>query len=205
MSTASPLRMTPEEFYAWEKQQPVKHQYYRGEVFSMAGTSPAHNRICRNIWLALTAKLKGTKCEAFAIDLMVHTADGLDTYPDVFIVCGPLENEQKNNRIVTNPKVIFEVLSPSTEKYDRGLKFDHYKTIPSLQEYLLVAQDRVAVDHFTRTEKGWLAQDARSLDDSVVLACQGVALKLKDIYENIEIPTAEDANTAQLKIYGDER
>lgn len=204
MSTASPLRMTPEEFYAWEELQPVKHQFYRGEIFAMAGTTSAHNQICMNIIHALRSQLKAP-CRPFGIDLMVHTADGLDTYPDVFIVCGPLEYEDNKNRVVTNPRVIFEVLSPSTEKYDRGLKFDHYKSIPALQEYLLVSQDRVAVDQFTRAENGWLAQDARSLDESIVLACQGVALRLQDIYENIEIPPAEDPNIAQLKIYGDDR
>ncbi len=204
MSTASPLRMTLEEFYAWEERQSEKHQFYRGEVFAMAGTSPAHNEICMNIIHALRLQLKAP-CRPYGIDLMIHTADELDTYPDVLIVCGAREYQQNSNRVVTNPKVIFEVLSPSTEKYDRGLKFDHYKTIPSLQEYLLVAQDRVAVDHYTRAENGWLAQDARSLEESVVLACQGVALKLKDIYENIDIPPAEEPNTAQLKVYGDER
>jgi Uma2 family endonuclease len=136
---------------------------------------------------------------------MVHTPSGLNTYPDVFIIRGEPEFDDKKTRVVTNPRVIFEVLSPSTEFYNRGLKFDHYKTILSLQEYLLVAQDRVAVDHYTRTENGWLAKDARSLEESVVLACQGVALKLKDIYENIDIPRAEDPNTAELKIYGAER
>ena len=205
MSTASPLRMTPEEFYAWEEQQPVKHQYYRGEVFSMAGTSVEHNQICLNIVAALKQKLK-EPCRPFAIDLMVHTADDLNTYPDVFIVCGPLEYDDQKTRVVTNPRVIFEVLSPSTEKYDRDLKFDHYRSIPSFEEYILVSQNRAAVDHFRRGEAGaWIERRHRNLDEVLQLESVKAALPLRQIFEGLEFPPPEDPNVAQLKIYGDDR
>lgn len=205
MSTASPLRMTPEEFYAWEEQQPVKHQYYRGEVFSMAGTSVEHNQICLNIIHALKQKLKGD-CRPFAIDLMVQTADGLNTYPDLFIVCGPPEFDDQKTRVVTNPRIIFEVLSPSTEKYDRDLKFDHYRSIPSFEEYILVSQNRAAVDQFLRGEAGtWIEQRYRDIDEILELKSVKVSLPLREIYDGLSFPLPEDPNVEQLKIYGDDR
>ena len=205
MPTDSPLHMTPEEFYAWEELQPVKHQYYKGEAYAMAGTSVDHNQICINIVEALRKELQ-VPCRVFTLDLMVHAASGLNTYPDVFVVCGELEFDDRKKRVIKNPRIIIEVLSPSTETYDRGLKFDHYKTIPTLQEYLLVSQDRLAVDHSIRGEgTTWLTQYYRSLADSIQLTSAKASLKLREIYDQVILPEPEDPNVTQLRIYGDDR
>jgi Uma2 family endonuclease len=127
----------------------VKHEFLEGHVRELAGGSPTHAAICGNVMTLLNTQLQGRRCQAFTSDLRVRVkASGLGTYPDLTVVCGQLEldPEDAKGHTVTNPKVLVEVLSPSTEKYDRGEKFDHYRRIPALEEVVLVAHDRQEIE-----------------------------------------------------------
>jgi Uma2 family endonuclease len=139
MSTAANKRYTPEEYLALERAAPFKSEYLGGEIFAMAGTSKEHVRIARNLIAALHDQLRNSPCEVFGSDLRVKVSrTGLYTYPDVTIACADLEFEDERVDTLLNPRVIFEILSDSTEAYVRGKKFHHYRQIPSLMEYVLV-------------------------------------------------------------------
>src|SRR5258707_11211141 len=139
MSAAPQKRYTPQEYLALERAAPFKSEYYRGEIFAMAGATRQHCRIGANLVARVDEQLRSTPCEAFGSDLRVRVLPtGLYTYPDVTVACGELEFEDRAGDTLLNPKAIFEVLSESTEAYDRGKKFDHYRHIPSLTEYVLV-------------------------------------------------------------------
>ena len=146
------------EYLALEDISPVRHEFADGQVWAMAGGSPAHAAIAMNIGSALTSQLRDRPCQVFGSDLRVRVlATGLATYPDVSVVCGKLELDPDDARghTVTNPKLVVEVLSPSTEDYDRGEKLAHEKRIEGLDEILLVAHDERRVEHWHRTERGW--------------------------------------------------
>jgi Uma2 family endonuclease len=180
MTAATPMKMTPEEYLAWERTQPEKHAYYRGEVFAMAGASEEHNLLVFNIITILGVALRDRPCRAYPSDMRLRVAAAsLYTYPDVMVVCGKRELDEDT---LLNPQVIFEVLSPSTEAYDRGQKFHHYQTIPSFKQYVLVSQHEVHVDHFAKQPDGsWLM---RSLGpgQSIDLSSVGCSLPLDDVY-----------------------
>jgi Uma2 family endonuclease len=154
----------------------------------MAGTSPGHNRIVFNISHRLSEQLKGGPCRFFGIDLKVRaTAEGPYFYPDLVVVCGELQLQDGHPDVIMNPKVVIEILSPSTETFDRGRKFQAYARHQSLTEYVLVAQDRVQIDLYLRRPNGhW---DFTSVDDAdgfVELSSIGVRLKIADIYGDVQ-------------------
>lgn len=147
-----------EAYVLLEQGSPVKHEFLDGVVWAMAGGSPRHAAITSNIARALGNQLAGQRCQLFTSDLRVRIKPtGLATYPDVTVVCGALELdlEDPSRHTVTNPKVLVEVLSPSTEDYDRGEKLEHYRQVPSLEMVLLVAQEAHRVEAWTRTPNGW--------------------------------------------------
>jgi Uma2 family endonuclease len=150
--------MTAEAYLAWERLQPTRHELWRGEVFAMAGGSPRHNALCVGIGAPLHAALRGGPCRAMSGDQRLGLEGGERyVYPDIMVVRGPLHLQPETTDVVTNPTVLVEVLSPSTEKYDRGLKWDAYQRIPSLTDYLLVSQDAIRIEHFSRQDDGsWL-------------------------------------------------
>ncbi len=154
----------------------------------MAGGSPRHNLIANNLGGEFRQQLKGGPCATYNSDLRVKIeATGLYTYPDVTIVCGPLSLVNDQQDTVTNPSVLVEVLAESTEAYDRGKKFEHYRRIPSLKEYLLVRQDEPHIEQFIRTEANqWLLQEATGLDAKLALPSLNITLALADIYERVE-------------------
>ncbi|MSP61757.1 MAG: Uma2 family endonuclease [Myxococcales bacterium] len=190
------LLLSEEKYLAQERATELKHEFVNGEVTNMAGASPLHNLIASNITRALGNLLAG-RCVALGSDQRVHVAaTGLYTYPDVTVVCGQPEIHAKDSWIITNPSLIVEVLSPSTEAHDRGAKFAHYRNLASLQAYLLVAQSERRVEHFRRIERGeWVLTEY--LDDAVVsLSTLGVQLPLAEIYRDAELFPAASPDLA---------
>ncbi len=176
-----------EEYLAREEVAEEKHEFYRGEIFLMSGGSPGHNRIAGNIFGQLYLQLRGKPCQPYNSDQRIAVKKyPLHTYPDISIICGKLVLDTADKQAATNPHTLFEVLSPTTESYNRGRKFEFYRSLPSLQEYILVAQDRPAVDRFVRQESGqWLLFDYHGLDATIPLPDLDCELRLADIYEGV--------------------
>ncbi|HLQ45721.1 MAG TPA: Uma2 family endonuclease, partial [Planctomycetaceae bacterium] len=159
MSAIPKPTYTPEEYLVVERDSEIRHEFYRGELFAMAGATAAHNQIALNVASGLMAELRGKPCRVFALDMRVKVRpNGLYTYPDVAVACPPIEFEDDTRDTLLNPKVIVEVLSKTTEKYDRGKKFDLYRELASLQQYVLIAQSEARVASYVRQADGvaWL-------------------------------------------------
>lgn len=189
--TALPTKkyISPEEYLAAEREALEKHEYLNGEVFAMAGAKMAHVAICANLSGNLLQKLKGGDCRPFQSDLRVHIPrTGLYTYPDIIVVCGKAELVPDGHLdTLLNPTLIIEVLSPSTADYDRGAKFDHYKTIETLKEYVLVWQNKRRVARNTRhDDDSWLLTDFIGEDSEVELSSIGCTLTMAEIYDRVE-------------------
>jgi Uma2 family endonuclease len=204
MSMPSRSFVTPEEYLEAERKSVERHEYVNGRVYprhrgaeALAGATREHNRITGNIFAELRAQLRGRPCEAYVTDMRVKVAPtGMYTYPDVVVVCDPPQLEDRNQDTLLNPVVIVEVLSPSTEAYDRGDKFAHYRRLPSLAEYVLVAQDRPHVERFVKRGEAWVLQDVEGLESAVAFDAIGCALPLRDIYERVEFSAAESHGPA---------
>jgi Uma2 family endonuclease len=181
-------RYTPEEYLAIERKAMFKSEYCNGYITAMAGASRAHNRIAGNMYRKVSDQLEDRPCEAFISDIRVRTSlDGLYTYPDVVAACGELIFEDEKLDTLLNPNLIVEVLSPSTEAYDRGEKFDRYKAIASLREYVLVAQDEVLVERFLKQGEEWVRTEYRDLGATLILESIGCAIPLREIYDRVEL------------------
>jgi Uma2 family endonuclease len=181
-------KMTPAEYLAFERAQTdAKHEYLNGDVVMMAGASLAHNRIVANLVATLHAQMRRRPCDVFSSDMRLHIpATGLYTYPDIVALCGEPQLEDDASDILLNPAVIMEVLSPSTEAYDRGSKFDHYRSLESLQTYVLLVQDHPQVELFQRQDKGdWLLSVVKAPEARVSLPVIGCELALADVYERV--------------------
>ena len=175
------------EYLALEEKSKERHEYRNGEVVAMAGGTLEHSRISVNVTTALSIALKKKQCSAFNSDLKVETAASF-VYPDVSVVCGPVEFTENRRDTVRNPLLVVEVLSDSTETYDRGDKFAAYRELPSFREYVLVAQDKPSVEVFTKQdEKHWLMTVVTGLDDTVPLASLDVTLSMRDIYDKVVV------------------
>lgn len=172
-----------DDYFAVEASSGIKHEFYRGEIFAMAGASVAHNHLSANVLTLLRGAARSKGCSAFGSDLRVKTSDGLFTYPDVMVVCGPISLTRDRPDTVTNPSVIVEVLSSATRDYDRGEKFTLYQAIPTLREYLLIEQDRVWVEHWQRQATGeWTMAMHGTLDAILTLPTLAMALPLREVY-----------------------
>ena len=162
---AAQTYLTPEEYIALERKtlpdsEIIRHEYLNGELIAMSGASRAHNLITMNISTGLHVRLRGSGCETYANEMRVSTPSTISYfYPDVVVVCEEPRFEDDVFDTLLNPILLVEVLSPSTKAYDRGEKFAHYRQLPSLQEYLLVAQDAVLVEHYRRQERQWILTD----------------------------------------------
>ena len=193
MSTSSSKAyITPEQYEEIEEQSEIRHEYYRGEMFAMAGATVPHILISGNIARALGNHFEDRPCTVYQSDLRVRiNATGLYTYPDIVAVCGPAHfaKAEKQTTLV-NPILLVEVFSPSTEAYDRGKKLDHYKTIESLQEIVLVAQDQVLVHHFRRLEgqDAWLWTTLDKRDAILPLDSIACEIPLSRIYARTDAP-----------------
>lgn len=186
-------RYSVEDYLTLERASEIKHEFFDGEIFAMAGASESHNFIVGNLVREIGIIFKDRDCVVYPSDIRVRCRTGLHTYPDVTIVCGQREYDDEPKDTLLNPTVLIEVLSPSTEAYDRGRKFDHYMTIESLKEYVLVSQDRTSISHFERQEDGhWLLTSITQMDQSLVLPSVDVSLPLTEIYDKVEFPPEED-------------
>jgi Uma2 family endonuclease len=183
MLQQSQRHYSEDEYFAVEASSGIKHEFYRGEIFAMAGASLVHSHLSANVLTLLRGAVRPKGCSAFGADLRVKTPSGLFTYPDVMVVCGPISLTPDRPDTVTNPWVIVEVLSDATREYDRGEKFTLYQAIPTFQEYLLIEQERVCVEHWQRRPTGdWTAQPYVSLDATISLPTLGVTLPLREVY-----------------------
>lgn len=185
--------VTPEEYLERERAAKTKSEYIAGRVVAMAGASDTHNLITLNVAGELRNALRGKPCRAYAMDMRVQvTTAGSYFYPDVVVVCGPPEFASGRRDTLLNPRVVVEVLSPSTEAYDRGEKFFYYRQLELLTDFVLVSQDAMRVEHFERQPDGaWLLSDAGGPDDTVEVPSIGCALRLADIYENVDFDGPE--------------
>lgn len=181
-------RLTEAEYLTIERAAEFKSQFYDGEMFAMAGGTPRHSRIATNLTRELCNHLRGSRCVTYNADLRLKVeASGILTYPDLSVICGPLEFALGTEDTVVNPTLIIEVLSDSTEAFDRGRKFEHYRRMPALREYLLVSQHEPRIEQYVRREAGrWELQEAAGLDASLALPSLGVTLALAGVFEGVE-------------------
>lgn len=179
---------TPEEYLSLERSSEIRHEYLDGFVYAMAGESPEHSTLCFNLIVVVGSQLRDKACRGFSPNMKMRTDPrGLFAYPDLMVVCGePIFHDERCD-ILTNPTVIFEVLSPSTEAYDRGEKFLRYRTqIATLQDYVLVAQDEPRVEHFSRQSDGTLLRsEVNGLTGVLSLPSIDCRIRLQEVYDRI--------------------
>jgi Uma2 family endonuclease len=188
MSAAPKPFLTPEQYLEQERHAETKSEYYDGEVFAMAGGSPDHSLIATNVTSELGFQLRDTPCRVYNSDLRVRGSETDYSYPDLTVVCGEPQLAGEND-VLLNPTLIVEVLSPSTEAWDRGGKFERYQQIASLREYLLIAQDRARVERYARQAEGeWLLTVAVGLDGRITLPAIGCELALAEVYRKVAFP-----------------
>lgn len=187
--------LTPTEYLRKERAAEYRSEYFAGEMFAMAGGSLRQSLIKSNVVGELRAALKGHPCLACDSDLRIKVAaTGLYTYPDASVSCEPIEFDDEQRDTVLNPVLLVEVLSPSTEAYDRGKKFEHYRRIPSLREYLLVSQEAPHIEHFLRNDdQTWTLTEVAGLDATLTLPTFGIQLLLREIFDKVDFSPAESA------------
>jgi Uma2 family endonuclease len=187
MSSANPSFLTPAEYLALERKAEMKSEYINGQMFAMAGAPRRHGIIEGNLFREVSSQLRDRNCEAFVNDMRVKVSPtGLYTYPDVVAVCGDAEFEDEIQDTLLNPTVIAEVLSPSTEAYDRGEKFAQYRSLDSLREYVLVSQNKVRIEHFRRDGHQWILSEINMPDAMLHLASIDCHIPLVAIYEKVD-------------------
>ncbi len=181
--------MTESEYLEMERNSDVKHEFYQGEMFAMAGAKKAHNAISVNILIEIGNQMKDRPCFVFGSDMRVQVStNGLYTYPDIVAVCGEEKYLDHTEDTLLNPSLIIEVLSDSTENYDRGKKFALYRGLDSLKEYVLVSSEYRKVEIFRKNAAGeWVLSDVNE-DEPAVLESVGCSLLLNDIYNKVEFP-----------------
>ncbi len=190
MSSQPKSYISPEQYLEIERKAEFRSEYFQGEMFAMSGAQEPHVLAVSNLTVALGTAL-WDRCRVYPADMRVLvSASGLYTYPDLAVVCGKPAFADQTFDTLTNPVLLVEVLSPSTESYDRGKKFDHYRRIESLQQYVLVSTDRAHVDKFTRAGELWTFAAADGLGAELPLECVNCTLNLRDVYRNIEFPGA---------------
>ena len=191
MASNAVTKVTEEQYLALDRAAEFRSEFLDGEIIAMSGGSMRHARLQQNISSELYICLRGTQCEAFGPDFRVRVSRRMYAYPDVSVVCGKPILADERQDILLNPVVIFEILSPSTEKYDRGVKFQLYRTIDFLKNYVLVDQNQIRIEHYSReTDNTWTLHDHDRLDDEVEIASLGVSLPLSRIYDRVELPPA---------------
>lgn len=187
MSAIPKRKLTPEEYLEMERKAEFKSEYFGGEAFAMAGAKRRHNVIAWNIGGELRQHLKGKDCEAYPADMRVFVPQtGLYTYPDLVVVCGEPEFQDETFDTLLNPILIVEVLSDTTEGYDRGKKFTHYRSIETLREYVLVSQDEARIEKYVKQGDGfWMLSEAFGLDASIKLDSIDCDLALSEVFDKI--------------------
>ncbi len=185
MASVTTPKLTEEEYLRLERQALEKSEYHDGEMFAMAGGTPNHSLLAGVAYVLLYRQMP-PGCRVFTSDLRIHIASkGTFSYADCVVVCGELQLSSDQQDNVLNPLLLVEVLSPSTEDYDRGKKFELYRTIESFREYLLVHQDRRCVEHYSRQDDGsWILREYSGHGSSVAISRLGVQLSLDELYAN---------------------
>ena len=186
MATELRRRLTIPEYLAFERQVETRNEYLDGEVFAMTGASRAHNLIAGNLFGEIRGQLKGRRCEVYQESMRVRTPAGLFTYLHVVAVCGEPRFDDSQLDTLLNPTLVVEVLSASTAAYDRGAKAAQYRSIPSLLEHVLVAQDQIRIERWTRQgDDEWRREDLDGLDQLLELSSIGCRLLVADVYERV--------------------
>ncbi|MDQ3252368.1 MAG: Uma2 family endonuclease [Acidobacteriota bacterium] len=199
----SQVSYTVDEYLAQERESEERHEYLDGQIYAMAGESPEHGAICINIGGQLYNQLRGRPCQTFSKDMKVrsgpipkmrHMTRGLYSYPDLLVACGELKFHDRHRDVLLNPAVIVEVLSPTTEAFDRGEKWTRYQTwLPELTDYLLVSQSKPQIEHYHRQASGeWLYSLVNELEKRVHLNLIKCSLQLADVYDRITFPIDEE-------------
>ena len=195
-SIAARTYLTPEEYIAAERKATLKSEYLSGEIAAMSGASDAHNLITMNVSNGLYNQLSERGCRVYVSDMRVGIGAGVSYfYPDIAVTCDKPRFEDDAFDTLTNPQVIVKVLSTSTESYDRGEKFARYRQLESLQEYILISQDQVMVEHYLRQGTQWILSEFSSLDKVLPLTSIEAELSLNQIYRFAELP-ADDTSQA---------
>lgn len=186
--------MTPEQYLEFEQSSDIKHEYIDGEVYAMAGTTKVHNTISLNLAILLREQLKNTDCQTFIADVKVNLANNRRFfYPDLVVTC---DDDEQNAYEIKFPKIIIEVLSESTEHFDRGKKFQYYRTIPSLQEYILVSSQEYLVECFRRTKNDlWTLQTYEGLTAIAAIENLSINVALADIYATLSFDSVIKEST----------
>jgi len=187
LNTAESSICTSEAYLEAEQNAEYRSEYFYGEIFAMAGGTPNHNRITLNLAFIFNSRLKSKLCEAFASDIKVQIdEDKHYTYPDVMVVCGEIEFAKARKDTIVNPVVIAEVLSESTKDYDRGTKFTAYRKIKSLKDYILIEQDKIHIEYFSKEKDGaWRLREYFYLEDILIIQSVDLKISLKEIYERV--------------------
>ena len=200
-----PRRYTVEEYFAFEEQSEVKHEFFDGEVFAMAGADVSHNLLGLNFATSFRQALRGRPCKVLMEGVQLAVQEGRHyTYPDVMITCDP--DDQRAKRILHAPVLLIEVLSPSTAEYDRGRKFNQYKQLPSLQHYLLVSQTSWLVEWYRREANDiWSFTPLFEADDALVIPDLNINLTVAEIYEGTDIAPLKIVAEEPAVAYGAQR
>jgi Uma2 family endonuclease len=190
MSSQPKTRLTPEEYLAIERKAEYKSEYFNGEMFAMAGASERHVLIVTNVVAELRGQLRQRPCTVYSTDLRVRVSPtALYTYPAVVVVCEQPQFADDQRDTLLNPTLIVEVLSESTKDYDRGEKFEQCRSLASLNEYVLIAQDKHHVEHFVRQpDNRWLLSETNWLEDTIHLSSIDCDLALIEVYDKVELP-----------------
>jgi Uma2 family endonuclease len=180
-------KLTEEEYLQFEKDAEQKHEFYKGDIFAMAGASERHNIISVNLLGELHSRLKGKPCQPFGGDLRIHIPENsLYTYPDIAVICGDILSADQDK--VKRPVVIIEILSESTRNYDRGEKFMLYRDIPTLKEYILIESESIQVEAFRIIHKGhWSMEEYRNITETLQISSLGIELLLTEVYERTKL------------------
>jgi Uma2 family endonuclease len=199
VSTQPKPRVTPEEYLAIERKAEFRSEYFDGEMFAMSGALREHNRIAVNIVSELNSQFMDRPCDVYLADQRTKVSPtGLYTYPDIVALCSEPEYEDEHLDTLTNPLLIMEVLSESTESYDRGKKFAHYRTIPSLREYFLVTTTECRVERFSRQDDGnWLYKESTDPAGSIELTSVACRLSLSRVYHKVDFDEVKQRQEAR--------
>ncbi len=182
-----PAYITPEDYITRERKAKYKSEYFAGEIFAMSGASEAHNLIAGNVFAELHTQFKKRSCKVYNNDMRVKVSStGLYTYPDIVALCNKPRFDDEQKDTLLNPTVIIEVLSDSTANYDRGIKFKHYRSLDSLQEYLLIAQDEYYIEHYVRQiNNQWILLEINNLQATIKLTSIDCSLALPEVYDKV--------------------
>ena len=187
MSSTHPNLLTEREYLELERKSEIRSEYIAGRIYAMSGASRRHNLIAGNLYREISSALRDRACEAYMSDMRVKVAaTGMYTYPDIVTVCGEPQFEDAQVDTLLNPTVIVEVLSQSTEAYDRGEKFAHYRRLDSLREYVLVSQDKVRIERYERDTDQWVLSEVSDPHDTLHLSAIGCSIELAAIYEKVD-------------------